>query len=74
MALARCDLHPPHAGKRMHVHAVPAAGKGLVCGADRCFHDAQVWLTAEEFKKYQKGETVFAPNSAITKFRVRKSK
>ena len=56
------------------MHAVPAAGKGLVCGADRCFHDAQVWLTAEEFKKYRKGETVFAPDSATTKFRVRKSK
>jgi hypothetical protein len=70
MALARCELHPPQPGKKTYVLAVAAAGKGLVCGSDRCFNDAQVWMTATEVKDYQAGETVFAPDSAVAKFRV----
>ncbi len=73
MALARCEHHPPQAGKKTYVRAVPAAGPGLVCGADRCFSDAQVWLTAEEAQAYERGETVFAPDSATAKFRVQRS-
>lgn len=74
MALARCELHQPKLGKKSHVHSVPAAGKGLVCGSDGCFNDAQVWLTSSEFQEYRKGETVFAPDSATAKFRVEKFK
>lgn len=73
MALARCELHPPKPGKKMHVHAVTAAGKGLVCGSAGCFNDAQIWLTDEEWQEYTKGETVFAPDSATAKFRAQRT-
>lgn len=72
MALARCAIHPPGPGKQVYVKAVPAAGKGLVCGADRCFNDADVWLTGPELKEYRAGETVFSPPTAAAKFRVQK--
>jgi hypothetical protein len=71
MALARCEVHAPKPGKHTYVKGVPAAGKGLVCGSDRCSGDAQVWLTATELKDYQTGETVFSAPSASAKFRVR---
>jgi hypothetical protein len=72
MALARCSAHPPQPGKQTHVQGVPAAGKGLVCGTVGCFNDADVWLTHEELKDYQNGETVFAAASNTAKFRVQR--
>jgi hypothetical protein len=72
MALARCEAHPPQPGKQTYVKGVPAAGKGLVCGADRCYSDAQVWLTASELKEYQTGETIFSGPTAAAKFRAQR--
>jgi hypothetical protein len=54
------------------VQAVPPAGRGLVCGSDGCFNDADVWLTDTELKEYLGGETVFSPPTAAAKFRVQK--
>ncbi len=70
MALARCSLHPPQSGKQSYIRNVPAAGKGLVCGSDRCSNDALVWLTSSESAEYERGETIFSPPTAAAKFRV----
>jgi hypothetical protein len=72
MALARCSAHSPQPGKQVYVQGVPAAGKGLVCGAPGCFNDADVWLTASELKEYQAGETIFEGPTASAKFRVQR--
>ena len=72
MALARCVAHPPDPGKWAYVKAVPAAGRGLVCGVDGCRNDAEVWLTADDVRAYTAGETIFPETTVAAKFRVQK--
>jgi hypothetical protein len=65
MAIARCDLHPPAGRTKNYAHRVPTEGRGLGCGQDRCFNDGEIWLTPAEFAEYQRGETVFSPDSQL---------
>lgn len=75
MALARCTKCGMPKGKtREYVQMVEPIGypeTALICGISKCTNPAMVCLEDDEWKEYQKGERIFKPPTASSKFRVK---
>jgi len=70
MALARCEQcglpnRSPVPYTDRHT-AEPDSGRGVRCGAEKCFNLAFVWLTASEQRSYLNGQRFFRYSSHAT--------
>src|ERR1035437_1465085 len=73
MALVRCVNHKPTGDKKNYVADVNPVGypkTAAVCGRKECPKPGKAWFTEEEFQRYQKGATIFALDSNVTKIAV----
>ena len=79
MALCRCieEHAKPNGRKEEYVYSVKPLGypsSSAICGRKNCKNDGLIWLTAEEYKLYLNGETIFSYASAVCRVKVEKVK
>lgn len=75
MALCRCKAHSPPIGRTVvYIISVEPFGypkkTSSICGRKTCKKVGLIWLTKDEWRRYQKGELMFSYATAVTKVRV----
>lgn len=76
MALCRCKQNHgfPNGRSVDYVNAVEPIGypsTSSICGRNKCENPGVIWLTKEEWKKYQEGIRIFSYASSVSKVRVK---